>query len=72
MKKINPKKLNFNTLSVSELNFFQLIQIKAGSDSASGVDVPTYTLTIIQTQTNPKDGYSMNCIGEITTDKTTI
>ena len=68
MKKINPKKLNFNTLSVSELNSFQLVQIKAGSDSATGVDDPTYTLTMIQTQTNPKDGYSVkNCISETET-----
>ena len=54
MKKDKNRKLNFNVLSITELNSKQLIGLYGGVAKPS-------TLTCTLTQSGPKDGYSTNC-----------
>jgi hypothetical protein len=67
MKKLKIKKLSFKKTSVMELNLKQMYIIRGGSPvlldggnggSKGGGDG---SLSITNTQTNPKSGYSHNC-----------
>ncbi len=69
MKKLKIKKLSFIKTSVMELNLKQMYMIRGGSPvlldagnggggSKSGNDG---SLSITNTQTNPKSGYSHDC-----------
>jgi hypothetical protein len=67
MKKLKIKKLSFKKTSVMELNLKQMYIIRGGSPvvldagsggSGSGDDG---SLSVTNTQTGPKTGYSHNC-----------
>jgi hypothetical protein len=54
MKKDKNRKLNFNVLSIIELNSKQLVVLLGATANPS-------TLTCTLTQSGPKNGYSTNC-----------
>jgi natural product precursor len=64
MKKSKIKKLSFNKNSVVELNKQQMMCFIGGSVINTNTIEPAVTMTLVSlnTQTNPKSGYSTNCI----------
>jgi natural product precursor len=64
MRKSKIKKLSFNKNSIIELNKQQMMYAIGGSVINTNDIEPSVTMTMVSlnTQTNPKSGYSTNCI----------